>query len=69
MIIVFERDDGTFLPRESAVEYTEHEKLSCVHATQVLLQPLSFHELEETASDALRGVLAQPGCTSRVLLQ
>ena len=64
MIIIFERDDCTFLPRESAVEDTEHEKLPCVHATQVFLQPLSFHELEETARDALRGVLAQPGCAT-----
>ena len=58
-MIVFERDDCTFLPRESAVKYTEHEKLSCVHATQVLLQPLSFHKLEETARDALRGAHAE----------
>ena len=69
MIIVFEGDDCTFLPREPAVEYTEHEELSCVHATQVFLQPLSFHEPEETARDALRDVLAQPGCASIVVLQ
>ena len=69
MIIFFERDDGTFLPRESAVEYTEHEKLSCVHAIQVFLQPLSFHKPEEAVRDALCDVLAQPGGVSIVLLQ